>query len=175
LVEDLHSNWFKFTEADQSRTNITNHLEADRDLLQHLRHIFAQLAECSAALDAARFLRQMGVRLARQMGRQLPASGGCRNLCNRISYRDRRDMGFGDRQGFGSGFKFLKLEFELFYLTLDLLRTATELHPAQLGDQQLKNKLQQDRSKKRKNDTLEYRVRKLFYAIAVIAAVSRLF
>jgi hypothetical protein len=39
---------------------------------------------------------------------------------------------------FDSGFEFLKLEFELFYLTLDLLRAATELHPSQLGNQQLK-------------------------------------
>ncbi len=77
--------------------------------------------------------------LARQMrGQRLP-SARCFIFCNRLSCRGRFSRSFGaDRLRSSGGFELFQLKFELLDLAADLLRAAAELHPPELGDQQLK-------------------------------------
>jgi hypothetical protein len=81
----------------------------------------ARVSASSSSRGATLFLRQMRVRLARQMGRQLSAPDGCCNLCNRIGYRYQRGIRFGDWLRLNGGFELFKLEFELLDLATDLL------------------------------------------------------
>ena len=119
--------------AAQLGTHVTNHLEARRNPLQDLGDIFAQLAQRAAALGAGLLLRFMGLDLARKMrGQRTP-----RRLA--LQVRRRGAMAVQRRRCLLGAvrFQFFQLQLQLFDLPLDLLRLAPELHPLQLGDQQL--------------------------------------
>ena len=113
---------------------MANHKEARRDVLQHLRDIFAQLAQRAAALWAGLFFRKMGVNFASEMFRQRAtlAGGGCGSL--RRSRRSRFVLGLG-RLG-NRSLQAFELKFELLDLAANLLRLAPELHAPQFGDDQ---------------------------------------
>jgi hypothetical protein len=114
--------------ATQLRPYVSDDLEAGRHILQHLRNIFAQLAQLTAALGACNFIGQMRVDFARQMLRQRTP----RRLVLRRSIR------CCCRSVFGLAcLQFFELEFQLLDLARDLLASRAEHHAAQLSDDQL--------------------------------------
>jgi len=104
-------------------------LEAGPHVLQHLGHIFPQLAQPSTAVGAPLMAGQVRVDFARKMLGQGAAEGlrRSRTLCgsNRLRLLD----GTGGLQVF-------KLELKLFDLAEDLFALRSEEHPLQLLDQQ---------------------------------------
>ena len=121
--------------AAQLRAHMTNHHETGGHVLQHLRHILAQLAQFALALRAHRFFRLVPAGFARQMIGQGAARGF---RCT------------GSRRG-GDGSRFRRVD--SFSLRFDsssssrnsncsicrcqLLRLPPKLHAMQLGQQQL--------------------------------------
>jgi hypothetical protein len=110
---------------------MTNHPEARRHVFQLLGDVLAELLHRGTTLraDPGR-LRQMGVRVARQMFRQRLALGPFRR-----SGWCLRDL---DRSCTLVGLQILQTEFKLIDLAIELLGLAAELHAPQLCNQEVK-------------------------------------
>ena len=69
--------------AGQLRSNLPDHFEARRHVLQHFRNVFAEMFQLSATVRAGGLLRQILSHFARQMLRQRPTRRFRRDVCNR--------------------------------------------------------------------------------------------
>ena len=115
--------------------HMANHHETGGHILQHLRDIFAQLAQLALTFRAYRFFRLVPARLSRKMIRQCAPRG----------LRCRRSRRGGDRSRFwrvglflaAIRFQFLQPQLQLLDLPRELLRLTPKLHAMQLGQQQL--------------------------------------
>ena len=115
--------------AAQLRSNMTKHLEAGANVLQHLGDIFAEFAQSAAAVGTRFMTGHVGMDLARKMFRQRAAKGLGR--CRPVCWSD------GLRLFDGAGrLQFFQLQLELLDLTEDLLTPGAEEHALQLLDQQ---------------------------------------
>ena len=120
--------------AGQLRSNLTDHFESRRHVLQNFRNVFAEKFQLAAAVRASFLLRQIRSHFARQV------------LGQWLSYWFRRDACNGRnpcrcvRSSCVLRLRRLQLvqpQLQLLDLTIQLLRLTPELHPPQLGDQQL--------------------------------------
>ena len=116
--------------AGEFGPHMTDHAEASRYVLQLFGNVFAQQLQLAAAFRArlGRF-RQMRLHLTRQMLRQ--------RFARRLFRRRARCLGDFDRSGAFVGLQLFEPQFELLDLAVQFLRLATELHAAQLRNQQL--------------------------------------
>ena len=120
--------------AGQLRSNLTDHFESRRHVLQNFRNVFAQRFQLAAAVRTSGLLRQIRSAL-RAAGAPAATSvlvsprvcngrNPCRCVRSRCVLRLRR-------------LQLVQPQLQLLDLTIQLLRLAPELHPPQLGDQQL--------------------------------------
>ena len=120
--------------AGQLRSHLTDHFESRRHVLQNFRNIFAQRLQLAAAVRTSFLLRQILPHFARQVLGQRPPCCFRRDVCNG------RDHCRCVRASCVLRLRRLQLvqpQLQLLDLTIQLLRLAPELHPPQLGDQQL--------------------------------------
>ena len=123
---------FVATPAGQFLAHLPDHHEARRNVFQHLRNVFAQVLQLAAAVRTRGVARQNLARLARQVRRQWPPLGfRCPRVFPLRSRRGRSGLFCATR------FQLIQPQFQLLDLPGQLLRLAPELHPPQLGDQQL--------------------------------------
>jgi hypothetical protein len=115
--------------AAQLRTHMADDLEAGPHVLQHLGHIFPQLAQPATTVRAGSVVRHVRVDFARKMLRQGTAEGlrGSRMLCGRNRLRLLDGAG---------GLQVFQLQLKLFDLAEDLFALRSKKHPLQLLDQQ---------------------------------------
>ena len=110
---------------------MTDHEEAGRHVLQHLRYIFAELAQPSIAAGACGVRGEMRPDFARQMWRKSAALTGrvsCLVLTRlRLLLRNRLGLDHGSAQA----------QHQLVRVDRRLLRLRTKMLALQLGDNQL--------------------------------------
>ena len=120
--------------AGQLRSNLPDHFESRRHVLQNFRNVFAEKFQLSTAVRASCLLRQIRSHFARQVFRQWPPRRFRRDVCNG------RNPCRCVRSSCVLRLRRLQLvqpQLQLLDLTIQLLRLTPELHPPQLGDQQL--------------------------------------
>src|SRR5271163_396517 len=61
--------------ASEFRSNLTDHFEARRHVLQHFRYVFAEMFQFAAAVRASSLFRRILSYVTRQMLRQRPPRG----------------------------------------------------------------------------------------------------
>lgn len=118
------------THAGKLRAHMTDDPEAGRYVLKLFGDVFAQRLHHATALRALRGgFGHMRLDLARQMFGQW--------LARCLFHSRARRLWDFDRCSAFVGLKLFETQLELLDLTIPLLRLATELHTAQLGDEQL--------------------------------------
>jgi hypothetical protein len=120
--------------AGKLRPHVANDLEVGRDVLQHLGHILAEVAQRAAAIGAAVLFWMVRYDFAWKMrGQRLARWAG---LESRFSFYGRCLYVFSSRSLIC--LYFFELQLELLNLNNDLLTLRAEDHAAQLLDDQLK-------------------------------------
>ena len=113
--------------AAKLRPNMTKHLEAGANVLQHLGYIFAELAQPAAAVGTRFMTRHMSMDFARKVfGQRSPEGLG---RCRPVGWSD------GLRLFDGAGrMQLFQLQLKLVDLTEDLPTLRAEEHRLSAGD-----------------------------------------